>query len=89
MIERKVYLLNKKAYEKITKQSAEELYKTRALKQYLLTEKELFGINPQNTNDTEKPKIFTFNKEGITRIYFEGSTKITSTNSYLKNTWMI
>ncbi len=84
-MEKSTYLLNEKAYEIYTKQSAKEIFKTKALKAVELTEKELKEINPIQTDDAQKAKVFTYNAVGITRITFNGKTKQTNTNKHLSD----
>ena len=79
----KIYLLNEKAYEIITKVSAKDLFKNRALKQYALTEKELKLINPAKTDDPQKAKVFFYDNIGMARVYFNGASKATDWNKHL------
>lgn len=87
----KTYLLNEKAYEIITGVSAKELFgKDKALKQYDLTEKDLKLINPRKTDDPQKAKIFFYDKQGMSRVYFIGNAlAIIRNNNLSKNAYKI
>ena len=80
-----IYLLNEKAYEIHTRQSVKELYKNKALKRVELTEKELKTINPIQTDDQQKAKVFQYNSKGILRITFEYGGKVSNLNKHLSS----
>ncbi len=80
-----IYLLNEKSYEIIIGESAKDLFKDQALKQMDLTEKQLKQINPVQTDDPKKAKVFIHDKIGMTRVTFEGRDQILNCNKHLSD----
>ncbi len=79
----KIYLLNEKAYEIATGETAKDLFKDKALKQYELTESELRKINPVKTDDPKKAKVFFYDQHGMARVTFVGASMATDWNKHL------
>ena len=80
-----IYLLNEKAYEIASSKPAKELFKDKALKQYELSDNELRKLNPVQTDDAKKAKVFFYDTRGIARVTFIGSSKCTDWNEHLSH----
>ena len=80
---KKKYLLNEKAFDLATGKPAKDLFKDKALKQYGLSDQELKQINPVQTDDSKKAKVFMFNSLGISRVVINDGKVQVSTSTYI------